>query len=125
MVFRHCRINPRLGRTCSLPTIKVKTLKLRKNTLEVRFKNALDAYLKSVPNKPQVFGYTQYRRADQLYCVDLDMVRCLLRFILILDLPTYSTTKRCGSQESWEARTQTKVTKVTKVIMMSKTLHKL
>ena len=87
------RINPRLGRTCSLPTINVKTLKLRKNTLEVqgaslfnvmpkrirnlkdvsihRFKNALDAYLKSVPDEPQVCGYTQYRRADTNSIVDM------------------------------------------------------
>ena len=39
---------------------------------------------------------TQYRRADTNFIID--MVLCLLRFILLLNLPIHSTTKKCGTQ---------------------------
>ena len=77
--------NPRLGRMCSSSFSKKTTSKYRVSTLAVqgvklfnampksirnlknisieKFKNALDSYLKSIPDEPQIHGYTGCRRA--------------------------------------------------------------
>ena len=41
-----------------------KSIQNLKNISINKFKNALDTHLKSIPDEPQIPGYTGYRRAD-------------------------------------------------------------
>ena len=78
--------NPRLGRMCALSIPNPKTLKIRESSLPFqgarlfnilpktirniknvpieKFKTALDAYLKTIPDEPQIQGYTACKRAN-------------------------------------------------------------
>ena len=88
--------NPRLGRKCVLTYAAPKTSKLRHSTLSVqgaklfnampknirnlknmsveKFKNALDTHLKTIPDEPQIHGYTACRRANSNSIIDMKTV---------------------------------------------------
>ena len=86
--------NPRLGRLCKLSFSKNQTSKFRDCTLAVqgaklfnamlpknirnlknvsteKFKNALDSHLKSIPDEPQIHGYTGCRRANSNSIIEM------------------------------------------------------
>ena len=90
----YSKFNPRLGRTCFIPTIKPgcyqnlirSSFAVHGATLfnslpkEVRnltncdknyFKRSLDNFLKTVPDEPQISGYTVFRRADTNSLLDM------------------------------------------------------
>jgi len=88
--------NPRLGRMCTLTIPKNQTSKFRDSTLAVQgaklfnampksirnlknvsineFKSALDNHLKSIPDEPQIHGYTGCRRAMSNSIIDMKNV---------------------------------------------------
>ena len=88
--------NPRLGRMCTLTIPKNQTSKFRDSTLAVqgaklfnampksirnlknvsiiKFKSALDNHLKSIPDEPQIHGYTGCRRAMSNSIIDMKNV---------------------------------------------------
>ena len=88
--------NPRLGRMCTLTIPKNQTSKFRDSTLAVqgaklfnampksirnlknvsinKFKSALDNHLKSIPDEPQIHGYTECRRAMSNSIIDMKNV---------------------------------------------------
>ena len=87
------RENPRIGRTCVINVPDPKIWRIRDGTLSIqgsklfnslpkyirnvrnvpieRFKGTLDTYLKTIPDEPQVIGYTVCRRASSNSIIDM------------------------------------------------------
>ena len=85
--------NPRLGRMCTLTISNSKSSKIRESTLVAqgarlfnampkkirnlknisaeKFKSTLDAHLQTIPDEPQIHGYTGCRRANTNSILDM------------------------------------------------------